>query len=88
MELLGRGFAWLDTGTIDSLLDAAEFVNITEKRQGVQISAPEEIAYRYGWISKKELLKAADKYDKSTYGAHLKAVADGRIYSTISKDIS
>ena len=88
MELLGRGFAWLDTGTIDSLLDAAEFVNITEKRQGVQISAPEEIAYRYGWISKKELLKAADKYDKSTYGAHLKAVADGRIDSTISKDIS
>lgn len=85
VELLGRGFAWLDTGTIDSLLEAAEFVNITEKRQGVQISAPEEIAYRYSWISKKELIEAAEKYDKSTYGIHLKAVADGRFYSTFMK---
>ncbi|MCR5176841.1 MAG: glucose-1-phosphate thymidylyltransferase RfbA [Anaerovibrio sp.] len=85
VELLGRGFAWLDTGTIDSLLEATEFVNITEKRQGVQISAPEEIAYRYGWISRKDLLKAADKYEKSPYGKHLKAVASGKFYSTVKK---
>lgn len=85
VELLGRGFAWLDTGTIDSLLEATEFVHITEKRQGVQISAPEEIAYRYGWISSDELLAAAEKYGKSPYGSHLKAVAGGRYYSTIKK---
>ena len=79
-ELLGRGFAWLDTGTMDSLLEAADFVRMIEKRQGVKISAPEEIAYRYGWIDKAMLLASAKKYGKSPYGVHLKAVAEGRIY--------
>ena len=85
VELLGRGFAWLDTGTMDSLVDAADFVRMIEKRQGVKISAPEEIAYRYEWISKEQLIAAADKYGKSPYGAHLKAVADGKFFSTIRK---
>jgi glucose-1-phosphate thymidylyltransferase len=83
VKLLGRGFAWLDTGTMDSLLDAADFVRMVEKRQGVEISAPEEIAYRYGWISKEELLISAERYGKSPYGTHLKAVADGRFISTV-----
>ena len=69
VELLGRGFAWLDTGTMDSLVDAADFVRMVEKRQGVKISAPEEIAYRFGWINKEELLHSAEKYGKSPYGA-------------------
>jgi glucose-1-phosphate thymidylyltransferase len=76
-QILGRGFAWLDTGTMDSLVEATEFVQITEKRQGVKISAPEEIAYRKGWISKEQLLTSADKYGKSPYGQHLRSVADG-----------
>ena len=76
-QILGRGFAWLDTGTIDSLVEAAAFVQMTEKRQGVKISAPEEIAFRKGWITKGELLVSADKYGKSPYGEHLKNVADG-----------
>ena len=77
--LLGRGFAWLDTGTMDSLVDAADFVRMLEKRQGVKISAPEEIAFRNGWINKDALLKSARKYGKSPYGSHLKAVAEGRL---------
>ncbi len=76
-QILGRGFAWLDTGTMDSLVEATEFVQITEKRQGVKISAPEEIAYRKGWITKDELLESAKLYGKSPYGEHLKNVADG-----------
>lgn len=76
-QILGRGFAWMDTGTVDSLAEAAEFVQITEKRQGVKISAPEEIAYRKGWISVAELLESAEKYGKSPYGAHLRKVAKG-----------
>lgn len=76
-QILGRGFAWLDTGTIDSLVEAANFVQMTEKRQGVKISAPEEIAFRKGWISKEKLLVSADKYGKSPYGEHLKNVANG-----------
>lgn len=79
VQLLGRGFAWLDTGTMESLMDAANFVKIVEERQGVMISAPEEIAYRNGWITQAELLKAARKYGKSVYGAHLKNVARGCI---------
>lgn len=82
VQLLGRGFAWLDTGTIDSLVEAAEFVQMIEKRQGVKISAPEEIAYRYGWISKEKLIESADRYGKSPYGQHLKNVADGRLFSS------
>lgn len=79
VELLGRGFAWLDTGTVDSLLEAANFVQMVEKRQGIKISAPEEIAYRNGWISKEELLNFADRYGKSPYGVHLRQVADDKI---------
>lgn len=78
VELLGRGYAWLDTGTIDSLLDAAAFVQMTEKRQGIKISAPEEIAFIKGWISKEALLKSANQYGKSPYGEHLKNVASGK----------
>ncbi len=78
-QILGRGFAWLDTGTMDSLVDATTFVQITEKRQGVKISAPEEIAFRKGWISKEQLLESAEKYGKSPYGAHLRNVATGTL---------
>lgn len=78
-HVLGRGFAWLDAGTIDSLVEAAEFVRITEKRQGVKISAPEEIAFRKGWITKKDLFESANKYGKSPYGEHLRKVADGSL---------
>lgn len=79
VQLLGRGFAWLDTGTMDSLVDAAEFVRTLEKRQSVKISALEEIAYRNGWIDKERLMVAANRYGKSPYGQHLKAVAEGRL---------
>lgn len=79
VQLLGRGFAWLDTGTMDSLVDAADFVRMVEQRQGIKISAPEEIAYKNGWIDKKKLLESAQRYGKSPYGAHLKAVADGKV---------
>ncbi len=80
VQLLGRGFAWLDTGTMESLIDAANFVHMIEKRQGIKISALEEIAYRSGWISKEELLQSAARYGKSPYGAHLVAVADGKVH--------
>ena len=79
VQLLGRGFAWLDTGTMDSLVDAADFVRMVEKRQGIKISAPEEIAYKNGWISKEKLLESAERYGKSPYGEHLKRVADAKI---------
>ena len=79
VQLLSRGFAWLDTGTVDSLSDAADFVRVVQKRQGVQIAAPEEIAYKYGWISKELLLEAATKYKKTAYGQHLAKVAEGRL---------
>ena len=78
-QILGRGFAWLDTGTMDSLVEATNFVQMIEKRQGVKISAPEESAFRKGWISKEQLLKSAEKYGKSPYGEHLKNVADGTL---------
>ena len=79
VQLLGRGFAWLDTGTMDSLVDAADFVRMVEQRQGVKISAPEEIAYINNWISREQLMDSAEKYGKSPYGAHLRAVAEGRV---------
>ena len=79
VQLLGRGFAWLDTGTMDSLVDAADFVRMVEQRQGIKISAPEEIAYKNGWISKEKLLESAARYGKSPYGEHLKRVADAKI---------
>lgn len=78
VKLMGRGFAWLDTGTMDSLLEAAEFVHIVERRQGVKISAPEEIAFRAGWINEQELLTSARLYGKSPYGHHLRQVASDR----------
>lgn len=86
VQILGRGFAWMDTGTMESLLDAAEFVHMVEKRQGIKISAPEEIAYRHGWITEDELIKSAQKYGNSPYGKHLKAVAQGKIFSILSEN--
>ena len=85
VQLLGRGFAWLDTGTMESLLEAAEFVHMVEKRQSVKISAPEEIAYRFGWISTEELLESAKLYGKSPYGQHLTRVAEAKLISDINK---
>lgn len=75
VQLLDTGFAWLDTGTMDSLFEAAEFVRVLSQRQGVTISAPEEIAYRNGWIDKDKLIEIAQSYGKSPYGTHLKNVA-------------
>lgn len=80
-KIFGRGFAWLDTGTMESLLEAAEFVHMVEKRQGMKISAPEEIAFRFGWISTQELLESADLYGKSPYGHHLRQVAEEKFVS-------
>ena len=79
VQLLGRGSAWLDTGTMDSLADASDFVRVVQKRQGIQIAAPEEIAYKNGWILKEELIKSANKYKKSSYGQHLFNVAEGKM---------
>ena len=79
VQILGRGFAWLDTGTMNSLVEAADFVQMVEKRQGIKISAPEEIAFRYGWIDKEKLLESAARYGKSPYGKHLQAVAEGKV---------
>ncbi len=79
VQLLGRGFAWLDTGTMESLLSAANFVQTIESRQGITISAPEEIAFINGWVTETQLLASAASYGKSPYGAHLRAVAEGRI---------
>lgn len=79
VKLLGRGFAWLDTGTMDSLLDASDYVRMVELRQGIMISAPEEIAFRYGWIAAERLLASAEKYGKSPYGDYLRTVVEGRV---------
>lgn len=79
VQLLGRGFAWMDTGTMDSLMEASTFVQVVQNRQGVVIAAPEEIAYHENWITKEELLESAEAYGKSPYGAHLKRVAEGKL---------
>ena len=79
VQLLGRGYAWLDTGTMDSLVEASNFVRTIETRQSAQISALEEIAYKNAWINKKTLLASAERYGKSPYGQHLKNVAEGKI---------
>ena len=79
VQLLGRGFAWLDTGTMQSLLQAAEFVEMIQTRQGITISAPEEIAYINGFIDKERLMESAKLYGKSPYGEHLKSVAEGKV---------
>lgn len=87
VELFGRGFAWMDTGTVDSLTDASDFVRMIEKRQGVKILVPEEIAYRFGWISKEEILCSAEKYGKSPYGVHLRTIAEGRVWSSVKNGV-
>ena len=79
VRLLGRGFAWLDTGTMESLIDAADFVQTVQKQQGIRISAPEEIAFRMGMIDSEKLMESAKKYGKSDYGKYLKKVAKGEI---------
>ena len=79
MQLLGRGYAWLDTGTMDSLAEATNFVRTIETRQSAQIAALEEIAWLQGWIDKESLLAAAERYGKSPYGQHLKQAAEGKI---------
>ena len=79
VKLMGRGFAWMDTGTVDALQDCADFIRTIETRQGIIISAPEEIAYNSGWIDKDQLMASAELYGKSIYGDHLRRVADGKI---------
>ena len=76
---LGRGYAWLDTGTVKSMNEASEFVRVVQSRAGIQIAALEEIAYNNSWINKEQLLTSAEKYGKSPYGQHLKKVAEGKI---------
>jgi glucose-1-phosphate thymidylyltransferase len=80
---LGRGFAWLDTGTVETLTEASDYIKTIETRQGLMIAALEEIAYTYEWIDKETLLSAASRYGKSPYGIHLKNVAEGKISKTI-----
>lgn len=80
VQLFGRGFAWLDTGTMDSLVEAADFVQMIEKRQGIKISALEEIAYRNGWIDREKLIESAERYGKSPYGQHLRNLAEGKYH--------
>lgn len=78
-DIMGRGFSWLDTGTMDSLMQAAGFIQTIQNMQGIIVASPEEIAYRYKMIDKEQLLSAAEKYGKSPYGHHLRMVADGRM---------
>ena len=78
-DVMGRGFSWLDTGTMDSLMQAASFIQMIQNMQGVVVSAPEEIAYRFHMIDREQLLSAAQKYGKSNYGKHLRTVADGKM---------
>ena len=80
VQVLGRGFAWMDTGTVDSLMQAAVFVETVQNRQGVVISAPEEIAYQAKWIDRERLLEAAGKYESSPYGEHLRRAAEDRFF--------
>ena len=81
VQILGRGFAWLDTGTMDSLMEAATFVQNVQNRTGLVISAPEEIAYYEGWITREKLLESAALYGKSSYGQHLRHVAEDNLRS-------
>jgi glucose-1-phosphate thymidylyltransferase len=80
VNILGRGFAWLDTGTFNSLNEASNFVKMIEERQGIKISAPEEIAFYNEWITKEQLLESAKRYGKSPYGEHLKTIALGKVF--------
>lgn len=85
VKLLGRGFAWLDTGTMDSLIDAANFVKTIQNNQGIRISAPEEIAWRKGWIDTEKLVESAEKYGKSDYGKYLKKIAENDTMEELSR---
>lgn len=85
LQVLGRGFSWVDTGTIESMADAANYVRSIEHIQGIRISVPEEIAFYNGWISEGELLATAEEYGKSPYGQYLKNIAKGNIQDTITK---
>ena len=76
VEIMGRGFAWLDTGTHDSLLDAAGFIATLQKRQGLMVACPEEIAYRQGWITAEDVLKVATQLSKNSYGQYLKKIVN------------
>lgn len=78
-DIMGRGFSWLDTGTMDSMMQAANFIQTIQNLQGIIVASPEEVAYRYRMISKEQLVEAAKRYGKSNYGKHLMAVADGRM---------
>ena len=78
-QLLGRGYTWMDAGTFDSLQKATDFVSMIEQYQGMKISSPEEIAFRMGWIDEEMLAKSVERYGKSPYGEHLKAVLEGRV---------
>ncbi len=79
VKLMGRGFSWMDTGTVDALIDCADFIRTIETRQGIIISAPEEIAYNMDWITKEQLMASAELYGKSIYGDHLRRVAEGKV---------
>ena len=85
VKLLGRGFAWLDTGTMDSLIEAANFVKTIQTQQGIRISAPEEIAFRKGWIDKEKLIQSANLYGKSAYGQYLRLVAEDEFLGGIKE---
>ena len=87
VKVFGRGFAWLDTGTMDSLAEATEYVKIVEQVQGVKISVPEEIAFYNQWINEEQLLKAAADYGKSPYGDHLRNIAKGNVQTTYNKQL-
>ncbi len=80
VQLLGRGYAWMDTGTMDALADAGEYIRMVQTRQEMLVSAPEEVAFINGWIGADDLLESAERYGKSLYGEHLKRVAQGKIY--------
>lgn len=80
VQVLGRGFAWMDTGTMDSLMEASSFIQTVQNRQGIVISAPEEIAFHEKWITREQLMESAALYGKSPYGAHLRSVAENRLY--------
>ena len=85
-QIFGRGFAWLDTGTVDSLAKASDYVKLVVEVQGIRISVPEEIAYYNKWIDEKTLLEAAETYGKSPYGEHLRTIAKGNVQTTYLKE--